>query len=119
VLVQGAAENAGSVRRVPATEIEQLVVSSIRKRFELAASLDDRVIVKSHVARVEVQQNRLTLKLADSQATNRDNSSEDATLYIPWKKPPSKRRREILLPESASARDIRPIRSETRATSSL
>jgi len=116
VLVQGATETAGSVPRVSATEIEQLVVSSIRKRFELAASVAERAIVKSHVARVEVQPNRLVLKLAGSQVTNRDEPGEDATLYIPWKKPPSKRRREILLPGSMSAGDVRPIRSETRAT---
>jgi site-specific DNA recombinase len=116
VLVQGAADNAGSIRRVPAVEIEQLVVSAITSRFELTASLDERAIVKSHVARVEIQPNRLVLKLAGSPITNRNEPSEDATLYIPWKKPPSKRRREILLPESASASHVRPIRSETRTT---
>jgi site-specific DNA recombinase len=116
VLVQGAAETAGSVPRVSATEIEQLVLSSIRKRFDLAASLDERAIVKCHVARIEVQPNRLVLKLAGSQVTNRDEPGGDATLYIPWKKPPSKRRRDILLPESMSTGHVRPIRSETRAT---
>jgi DNA invertase Pin-like site-specific DNA recombinase len=114
VLVQGATDNAGSVRRVPAAEVEQLVVDSIRKRFELAAPVDEHAIVKSHVARVEVQPNRLVLTLTASQVTNRDKPGEDSTLYIPWKKPPPKRRREILLP--ASAGDVRPIRSETRAT---
>jgi site-specific DNA recombinase len=115
-LMQGAAGNAGSVGRVPAIEIEQLVVSSLRKRFDLAASLDEPAIVKRHVARVEVQPNRLVLNLASSQVTNLDEPGEDDTLYIPWKKPPSKRRREILLPESMSAGHVRPIRSETRAT---
>jgi site-specific DNA recombinase len=112
-LVQGATENAGSVRRVPAAEIEQVVVSSIRKRFDLAASFDERAIVKSHVARVEVEPSRLALKLVGSPGTNRAKLGEDAPLYIPWKKPPPKRRREILLP--ASAGDVRPLRSETRA----
>jgi hypothetical protein len=101
---------------VPAAEIEQLVVSSIRKRFDLAASFDERAIVKSHVAHVEVQSSRLALKLVGSPGTNRAELGEDTRLYIPWKKPPSKRRREILLPESTSAGDVRPIRSETRAT---
>jgi len=35
---------------------------------------------------------------------------------IPWSKTPSKRRREILIPQSQNAADIRPIRSENRAT---
>jgi hypothetical protein len=35
---------------------------------------------------------------------------------IPWSKPPSKRRREILIPLSQNSQNIRPIRSENRAT---
>jgi hypothetical protein len=40
------------------------------------------------------------------------------TLLVPWQKPPSKRRREILLPSTTSSKGqiARPIRSETRAT---
>src|SRR6267142_3381334 len=37
------------------------------------------------------------------------------TLHIPWHKPPSKRRREILLPDAIESQNARPIRSETRA----
>ena len=37
-------------------------------------------------------------------------------LRVPWKKPPSKRRREIIVPQSAAPQDARPIRAETRAT---
>src|SRR3954451_12811758 len=43
--------------------------------------------------------------------------SEDAAdpvLLIPWRKPPSKRFREILLPPSVSRHEVRPIRSERR-----
>jgi hypothetical protein len=36
-------------------------------------------------------------------------------LRVPWQKPPSKRRREIIVPKSASRQDARPIRAETRA----
>ena len=35
---------------------------------------------------------------------------------VPWQKPPSKRRREIIVPQSAATQDARPIRAETRAT---
>ncbi len=37
-------------------------------------------------------------------------------LRIPWKKTPMKRRREIIVPVSASPHDRRPIRAKTRAT---
>jgi tetratricopeptide (TPR) repeat protein len=35
---------------------------------------------------------------------------------VPWKKPPSKRRREIIVPQSAAPQNARPIRAEARAT---
>ena len=37
-------------------------------------------------------------------------------LRVPWKKPPSRQRREIIVPQSAAPQDARPIRAETRAT---
>ena len=37
-------------------------------------------------------------------------------LRVPWQKPPLKRRREIIVPNSATSQDTRPIRAETRAT---
>src|SRR5215813_3184254 len=36
--------------------------------------------------------------------------------HIPWHKPPSKWRREILLPDNIEAESAGPIRSETRVT---
>jgi site-specific DNA recombinase len=113
-LLQGTAENAGSVRRVPATEIEQLVVSSTRKRLDLSPTIDEHTIIKGHVTRVEVQPNRLVLELAGLPLA--DQPGDDPILYVPWKKPPARHRREILLPESTSGDQVRPIRSETRAT---
>jgi site-specific DNA recombinase len=48
---------------------------------------------------------------------SRESGEGDAgrnVLLVPWRKPPSKRRREIIMPKSASAQDARPIRAETR-----
>jgi DNA invertase Pin-like site-specific DNA recombinase len=39
---------------------------------------------------------------------------DHAVLLVPWQKNPSKRRRQIIVPTSASPRDLRPIRAETR-----
>jgi hypothetical protein len=36
--------------------------------------------------------------------------------HIPWSKPSAKRRREVLIPKDQTTREIRPIRSENRAT---
>jgi site-specific DNA recombinase len=113
VLLHGAAEKAGSVRRVPAIEIEQIVVGSVRKHLDLTASLDECAIIQDHVSRVEVQSNRLAIKLTGISVTGEPN---DIILYIPWQKLPPRRRREILLPVSVPADQVRPTRSETRAT---
>jgi hypothetical protein len=104
-LLQGTAERAGSVHRVPAAEIEVLVVKSVRDYLNPPQPIDDRSLVHTHVARVEVQSDRLIIHLAEP----------PSTLEVPWQKTPSRRRREILLPEGTRPEHARPIRSETRA----
>ena len=54
-LIQGQAERAGSVRRVPATEVEALVVGAVRKRLKDSTATTDRDLINTYVARVEVQ----------------------------------------------------------------
>jgi site-specific DNA recombinase len=63
-LLQGMASSAGSVRRVPATEIEALVVRSVRKHLKPVAPIDDRSLIDTHVARVEIQPEQLVIHLA-------------------------------------------------------
>jgi len=104
-LLQGTAERAGSVHRVPAPNIEALVVKSIRDHVKPAQPIDDRSLVHTHVARVEVQPGRLVIQLAEPAST----------LEVPWQKTPARRRREILLPEGIRPEHARPMRSETRA----
>ena len=105
-------EHAGSVRRVPAAEIEALVVRSVREHLKLAEPIDDRSLINTHVARVEVQPEQLVIQLAQAQKPNRQRAQGDKTLHVPWHKTPSTRRREILLPaaDSAQARSSDPFR---------
>jgi site-specific DNA recombinase len=49
---QGQAEHAGSIRRVPAAEIETLVATSVREHLKLSESMDDRTLVNTHVAHI-------------------------------------------------------------------
>jgi hypothetical protein len=104
-LIQGKASCAGSVRRVPATEIEALVVKSVRDHLKPTELVDDRSLINTHVARVEIHPNQLDIHLAEP----------PGTLQVSWQKTPAKRRREILLPEGIRPEHARPIRSETRA----
>jgi site-specific DNA recombinase len=115
-LLQGDAEHAGSMHRVPAAEIEHLVASSVRGHLKQSEPIDDRCLVSTHFARVEVQADRLIVHLAGVQQSNREQTEGDGILHIPWQKTPSKRRREILLPRSTLPENARPIRAETRAT---
>ena len=114
VLLHGQAERAGSVRRVPATEIEALVIRSIREHLKPLPSTDDQHIINTHVARVEVQPEQLIIQLVQAQKTAPQKAC--STLHVPWKKIGSTRRREILVPDGIPGRHARPIRSETRAT---
>ena len=54
-LLTGAADRVGSVHRVPAIDIEALVIKSAREHLNLTQPIDDRNLVEAHVARVEVQ----------------------------------------------------------------
>src|SRR5262245_14459081 len=114
-LLQGQSERAGSISRVPAAEIEALVIRSIRERLKLSASVENRSLINTHVAGAEIRQGQLAIKLVQAQAPKRRKRS-DLTLQVPWRKPPSKQRREILLPDDVEPKNARPIRAETRAT---
>ena len=111
-LLQGTAARAGSVRRVPAPEIEALVIKAVRDHLKPSEPIDDRSLVHTHVARIEVQPGKLVIQLAVARRANREKPN---TLEVPWRKTPARRRREILLPKGIRPEHARPIRSETRA----
>jgi site-specific DNA recombinase len=114
-LLHGTANRAGSVSRVPAAEIEALVISTLREHLKPLPPIDDRSLVKDFVARVEIQQERLVIQLTE--AAGKDSREGIGNiLHVPWQKANSTRRREMLLPAGADLRILRPIRSENRAT---
>jgi DNA invertase Pin-like site-specific DNA recombinase len=117
-LLQGQPDQAGSVSRVPAAEIENLVLHTLRHHRSQSADKDDVTLIQAHVARVEVCSDHLTIHLTDKdkQAGGSKRPRGRSVLHVSWRKTPSRRRREILLPASSSRDGVRPIRSETRAT---
>ena len=117
-LLQGTAERAGSVRRVPATDVEALVIKSVREHLKPSQPIDDRSLISARVSRVEVQPKQLVIHLTEEPkgTGNRKKTRANGVIHVPWQKTPSTRRREILLPEGMSPQHTRPIRSETRAT---
>ncbi|RAI40471.1 recombinase family protein [Rhodoplanes roseus] len=129
-LLHGRAEEAGVVARVPAAEIEAVVAAAVREHGagELTSD-DDRHLITTAVARVEVRADGLAVTVGGSRPSRESDGHDDAgqdredgdrpdleTIWVPWRKAPSRRRREILLPTGAAGADDRPIRAETRAT---
>ena len=115
-LLQGQVERSGSVRRIAATEIENLVIQSVRDHVKPVEAIDDHSLVNAHIARVDVRPNQLVVKLLQTEAANGGQSNGTNMLHIPWSKTPPTRRREILLPANLSLQRPRPIRSDTKAT---
>ena len=72
-LVQAQGDKAGSVARVPADEVDTLVVSAMRDKLPHAAELDDTELVRTFVARVEVQTRRLIIMLKNPGASETDD----------------------------------------------
>jgi len=114
-LLQGMASGAGSVCRVPAADIEALVVRSVREHLKPGAPIDDRSLIDTHVARVEIQSEQLVIRLAGANTPDRQRAKVNNILIVSWRKAPSTRRREILLPAGLPSQHARPIRSESRA----
>jgi len=115
--------SAGSVSRVPAADIEGVIVKSLKRQFaadqgKLATAtlpLGDRGALAQLVATVVVHKDRLIVRLKTDDAHEASDSPDDQSLTIPWQKPPSKRSREILLPHNTSRSDVRPEQFERRA----
>jgi hypothetical protein len=118
-LLHGQPGRSGLMCRVPAADVEALVASAVRKHIDICTDGDDRDLIRSHVARVNLQVDQMAIELKAAKASGNLRNTVDndrLVLRIPWKKTPMKRRREIILPVSASADELRPIRAETRAT---
>jgi DNA invertase Pin-like site-specific DNA recombinase len=115
--------SAGSVSHVPAAEIEDTVVKSLKAHFAAkqdgstsrALHLVDRGTIAQLVAEIVVHKDRLVVRFKSDHTDEASGYPDDQSLTIPWKKPPSKRSRRILLPHNASRSDVRPEQFERRA----
>jgi DNA invertase Pin-like site-specific DNA recombinase len=114
-LVQGKADQAGAVSRIPANDIEALISDALRKHLGAHADSEDAALVRAHVVRVEVQSDRLIVDLTKVTSTDRKKKDRLERIEVPWRKMPMARRREILVPAAMASQTVRPIRSENRA----
>jgi DNA invertase Pin-like site-specific DNA recombinase len=109
----------GSISRVPAVEIERVIVSALQQHIanqnnatsnRNGGETIDRETLSSLVSRIEVQRTQLIISFKPT-----GKSPEGTTLSIPWQKPPSRRYRKILLPGGVARECTRPERAERRA----
>src|SRR5436190_849601 len=115
--------SAGSVSRVPAADIEEVIVTFLKEHLAAkedasttrAVRLGDRGALVQLVAGIVVHKDRLIVRLASPNADEASDCADDRSLSIPWQKPPSKKSRQILLPHNASRSDVRPEQFERRA----
>ncbi|TMJ80199.1 MAG: recombinase family protein [Alphaproteobacteria bacterium] len=115
-LLQGRPKQAGIVSRIPAHEVEAVVIKAVRDHLYESTEIADALLIQNHVVGIEVQSDQLVIELASAKGGDRKRKQRSRkVIEVPWRKTPSTRRREILVPESGARQDIRPIRSENRA----
>jgi site-specific DNA recombinase len=115
--------SAGSISRVPAADIEDAIVKSLKDYLTeqqsepstTAARIEDREVIEQLIESGTVHKDRLIVRLRPDHQQETSDNPGDRSLTIPWQKPPSKRARQILLPSNKSRHEVRPQRSERRA----
>ncbi len=124
-VLHGQAKNAstGSISRVPAANIEDAVLKSLKNHLveqqngstTCSKPVNDHDAIGQLVAAINVHKDKLVVRLKSDAEDEAPDNSHDRSLTIPWQKPPSKRRRQILLPNNKSRSEVRPQHFERRA----
>jgi site-specific DNA recombinase len=113
----------GSVSRIPAPDIEDVIVKSLHEHLVVQKEKPsssgtqggDRKLLLDSVVRIDVHEDRLAIRLKSADDEKTSTSIDDHLFSIPWQKPPSKRSRQILLPHGIPRSEVRPTRIERRA----
>jgi site-specific DNA recombinase len=118
-LMQGRREQAGSVSRIPAPEIEQLVIDAVRSATMPAERVEDgspsdRELVDQRLKRVEVRSGAVLIEITtgeDEVMQGVDAAPARSVFTVPWCVPPSRVRREVKVSPSAQSDDLKPMPS--------
>jgi site-specific DNA recombinase len=111
----------GSVTRVPASDVEYVVVKSLNEHLRSqsavpASAITDHSTIVEVIDRIDVRKDRLAVRLRSQESPETTKPAhdiaptDDRLLSIPWQKPPFKRFREVLLPHGALRKEVRPER---------
>jgi site-specific DNA recombinase len=113
----------GSVSRIPATEIEDVIVKSLQEYLfaqkeqpsSWGARAVDRKVLQDSIVCIDVHEDHLAIRLTAADGEDTSDSTDDQLLSIPWQKPPSRQSRQLLLPHGVLRNEVRPTRIERRA----
>ena len=105
---EGRKDAAGGIVRVPAAEIEHVVIQAISGLGKLETEAQ---AVRDHVERITLQPTTLSIVLTPKAA----EIDGREIITVDWIKPPFRVRREILLPAEGSRNDPRAMSFDTRA----
>ena len=112
----------GSVSRIPATDIEDIIIKSVNEHLvpqhdqptsSSAHAYDHGVVIAEQVVRIDAHKDRLIIQFKS--AGTEEESTDGQLLSISWQKPPSRKSRQILIPLGVPRNEVRPIRIERRA----
>ena len=103
-VLQGRPE-ARSIARVPAPEIEALVIGAMRSATRTNPELSDGDLILHHLHRVTLHEGRIEIAI---------NGEDEAPINLPWSRQAPQRRREILVPKGSEP-DLRPMKIEDRS----
>ena len=104
-LLQGQPEQAGSIGRISAPEVEALVTQSVRNQLALSADVYDKALIQNHVTRVDLRPDRLVIELTEM--TGAKAKRRPQRLEVPWRKTLSTRRRPRTAPRRLASQDQR------------
>jgi site-specific DNA recombinase len=115
-LMQGRREEVGSVSRIPAPDIEQLVIDAVRTATVPAGRVEDgspsdRELVDQRLKRVEVRSGAVLIEITtgeDELMQGADAAPARSVFTVPWCVLPSRVRREVKVSPSAQSDDLKP-----------
>ena len=121
VLAQGQKHKAGVVSRVPAQEIEQVILKGLRQRFPRQTDAHGFDTIETsaveHIERIDVLLDALKITFKVIQAgtsTDENQTIESSRFIIPWTKLSLSRRKQIS-GQDDQGETQRPMRSDTRS----
>ncbi len=82
-LLQGRKDEAGSVARVSAPDVEQLIIGALRAAFNQQQDASDRDLIQTRLDKVIVYRDRIEVTLQQDDDTDSDAASSPSTISIP------------------------------------